>query len=182
MAETKELLSAKPPPRDTFRKKRKTLTVGKQRIRISIVQRLRRGKLRRRRIPIRIIRRALDLGQVRRLMQHRGGAVLRMARRRDGRQRRVEERAVGDDGQAGHRVRQHVAAARAVDVGAVRVAGARRGGAALGRHVGEDGGHGRARRRRRRLEVLGHLGCGAGGRGGLRLGREGAAGGQGWRP
>lgn len=105
-------------------------------------------------------------------MQRGGGLVLGVARRAQGRQGREVQVAVDNVAAAGQRVGEHVGLARAVDVGAVRVADARRRRPALAGHAREHGRHGAARRRRRRLEVLGHLGRRARGRRRAGLRRE----------
>lgn len=96
---------------------------------------------------------ALDLGQVRGLVDDDIGAVGAVAGAGRGRVR-VPARAVMHVALAGHRVCHDGALARAGRVGAADLRVAARGAAALGRHVVEHLRHRAARARGRALEVL----------------------------
>lgn len=131
-----------------------------------------------------LVGRAGDLAEVRRLVQRGGGLVLVVALAAQAAQGGVVQVAVDHVALAGQRVGQYPGAAGLVNVAAVEPRDAAVGaGAALRGDPGEDGGDGRPRLAARGLEVLGHLGGGARGRG-LRRGggellafREGGAGG-----
>lgn len=155
------------------------LTVSEQSVSVSILQGPRSGQSSGSGVSVAQVVGASDLAQVRRLVEGGGGLVLGVAGRRQRREGGEVQRAVDDVAAAGEGVGQDVAGAGAVDVGAVGLAHAGRGRAALGRDLGEDardlgaGGGGA------RLEVLVDLGGGARDGGGAGLGGERAAGGLG---
>jgi len=126
-----------------------------------------------------LIRRPLNLRQMRHLMQRASRLILRMASRRQRRQSAKIQRAVNHQTAAGECIRQHTAGAGTEYVTAV-VAGHSGGGtSALASNTGEGGCHGGAGRRGAALEVLGHFGGGAGGRSGGCCCCEGTAVGEG---
>lgn len=104
------------------------LTVCIQSVRVGIVQRRARAESRRRRIPVPIVLRAgaVHARRMRLLVQHRGRLILRVAATRQRRQIVEENVAVYDIVGGRHRVREHVAGARAVRVDAVRLRAAGR--------------------------------------------------------
>lgn len=141
-----------------------------------MVQVLRRAQAAHKVVPIAtIVIRALDLSQVRTLVNIRRRLVLGVARARQRRQPVKVQVAVGHVAGARQRVREHLPVARAVHVGAVVPAHTGIGRAALGRDAGEDVGDGVARAAGGVFEVLRHLGRRARGRRALGRGREGRA-------
>ena len=104
-----------------------------------------------------VVLRALDLRQVRDLVDVGRRLVLGVARPGQGRQRREVQVAVDHEAAAGQRVGQHARRARAQHVGAVVAGDAARRRAALGRDPAKDARDGAADAARRRLEVLAQL-------------------------
>ena len=93
-----------------------------------------------------LVGRALDLAQMRDLMEGSGGLVLGMAGLAQRRQAREVQRAVNHVAGAGQGVGQNARRAGGVHVGAVVTGVAAGGGAALGGDLGEDVGDGGAGR------------------------------------
>lgn len=121
-------------------------SIRKQRIRIRMVQVLRSTQAAHKVIPIpTVVIRALNLPQVRALMDISRRLVLRVARPRQRRQLIKVQVAIRHVARARQRIRKHLSVASPVDVRAVVPAHPRGGGAALGCDPAKDVGHGVAR-------------------------------------